>query len=137
MPSILKEVLESIHLFSPEQKHNMLFCLAPPQFCKSYRSNSFLVNIQSLLFSIKIIKEKDHENAADDLTFNCYLLLNMIHNKRSMLFFPISWREYDQVSNAKLFKQAFKILYILRSYTFSRGLFLKKNHSGDNKYDTN
>jgi glycosyltransferase involved in cell wall biosynthesis len=87
------------------------------------------------IFSINIIKEKDHSNASDDLTFNCYLLLNMIHKKRSMIFFPISWREHDQVSNAKLLKQAFKIIGILKSYTFHRSSFLQKNHSSFAKYE--
>ncbi len=53
---------------------------------------------------------------ADDLRFNVFLLLGMFDAGRSILFFPISWREDDQVSNVKMTSQALKTLAILRDY---------------------
>jgi hypothetical protein len=41
-------------------------------------------------------------------------------------FFPITWREDDQVSNVKLFRQAFKVWSLLMGYVFCRGAFLSR-----------
>ena len=60
---------------------------------------------------------------ADDLRFNVFLLLGMFDARRSILFFPISWREDDQVSNVKMTSQALRTLAILRDYTISRARF--------------
>jgi len=46
----------------------------------------------------------------DDLHFNPYLLLDMIDRQQRVGFFPISWREDDQVSNVKMMSQAFETL---------------------------
>lgn len=60
----------------------------------------------------------------DDLTFNYVMLLASYHARQTVRFFPISWREEDQVSNVKLFRQAFKVLGLLTSFFFRRGAFL-------------
>jgi len=46
----------------------------------------------------------------DDLYFNPYLLLHLIASGKSVAFFPISWREDDQVSNVKMVSQALRTL---------------------------
>lgn len=53
---------------------------------------------------------------ANDLTFNCYLLLHSISKKQDIRFFPISWREDDQISNVKLFRQARRTMGIAFNY---------------------
>lgn len=60
----------------------------------------------------------------DDLTFNYVMLLGSYYHKQKVKFFPISWREEDQVSNVKLFRQAVKVLRLLSGYLFRRGKFL-------------
>jgi dolichol-phosphate mannosyltransferase len=60
---------------------------------------------------------------ADDLRFSIFLLLGLFDAKRRVMFFPISWREDDQVSNVKLWSQASRTLAILRDYTFRRDSF--------------
>lgn len=56
----------------------------------------------------------------NDLTFNNKLLIDTIRTGARVDFFPISWQEIDQASNAKLFTQANKIIrLLLHSY---RGL---------------
>jgi glycosyltransferase involved in cell wall biosynthesis len=59
----------------------------------------------------------------DDLHFNPYLLLDMIGNGRSVHFFPISWREDDQVSNVKMISQALETLRAPLLYKFARTAF--------------
>jgi hypothetical protein len=59
----------------------------------------------------------------DDLHFNPYLLLDMIGSGRSVHFFPISWREDDQVSNVKMASQALETLRAPLLYAFKRRAF--------------
>jgi dolichol-phosphate mannosyltransferase len=72
------------------------------------------------LYGRKVFEAGDHRYAADDLTFNCFFLLRMIARDRHLAFAPIHWRESDQVSNAKLFRQAGKILKLLFDTLVSR-----------------
>jgi dolichol-phosphate mannosyltransferase len=63
----------------------------------------------------------------DDLHFNPYLLLDMFDRKQRVRFFPISWREEDQVSNVRMTSQALKTLGAAVRYAFARKAF----RSGD------
>ena len=56
----------------------------------------------------------------NDLTFNVYLLLYGIHSGSRFRFFPLSWREEDQVSNARFMKQSKRMLGLMGQYLFSR-----------------
>ena len=60
----------------------------------------------------------------DNLMFNCYMLLAAGPLGQSLRFFPISWREEDQVSNVKMFSQATKTLRMLLDFTFHKRSFL-------------
>lgn len=59
----------------------------------------------------------------DDLHFNPYLLLDMYDRGNRVMFFPISWREDDQVSNVKMASQALKTLGAATEFTFNRRRF--------------
>jgi dolichol-phosphate mannosyltransferase len=59
----------------------------------------------------------------DDLHFNPYLLLDMFDRRNKVTFFPISWREDDQVSNVKMVSQAVKTLGAAEKYALSRRRF--------------
>lgn len=80
------------------------------------------------LYSRKVIEAGDYIFAADNLTFHCYFLLKMFARGRNIVFFPITWREEDQVSNAKLFRQSWEIFRILLSYYFSKQKFLSSEY---------
>lgn len=56
----------------------------------------------------------------NDLTFNVYMLLYGIHSRSDFVFFPLSWREEDQVSNAKLWAQTRRMLGLVVRYVFRR-----------------
>ena len=51
-----------------------------------------------------------HRRFGDDLTFNYYLIFGMADRGLRLRFFPIHWREDDQISNVKLFSQARRTL---------------------------
>lgn len=52
----------------------------------------------------------------DNLMFNCYMLLAASLQRQSVRFFPILWREDDQVSNVKMVNQALRTLKLLCGY---------------------
>lgn len=61
------------------------------------------------LFALRDLDRTRYLNFADKLTFNYELILDLIHRKVSFAYIPITWREEDQVSNARnynIFKTA-------------------------------
>lgn len=80
------------------------------------------------IFAKSIFADPSLERYADDLRFNVYLLLGMIDRGRSFEFFPISWREDDQVSNVKIVSQSLKTLQILQEYSLKRAMFRTGEH---------
>jgi hypothetical protein len=78
------------------------------------------------LYRLAAFREFYYKTFPDDLTFNYVMLLASYHRRQTIRFFPISWREEDQRSNVKLFRQAFKVLGLLQSYFLARGAFLAR-----------
>lgn len=64
----------------------------------------------------------------DDLTWNVYLLYYAVWQKNRLAFFPLSWREEDQVSNAKVFRQGWRIIKLTAAYMRSP-LVLTRRHT--------
>jgi hypothetical protein len=64
----------------------------------------------------------------DDLHFNPYLLLDLYDRGRRVAFFPISWREEDQVSNVKMASQAMKTLGAAARYALARRDFRARDY---------
>jgi glycosyltransferase involved in cell wall biosynthesis len=82
------------------------------------------------LYRVEALKQSQWLGFANNLTFNYYMILASVFWKWKLRFFPISWREEDQVSNVKLTRQSMQVLGILGSYMFQRQAFLTENHSG-------
>lgn len=80
------------------------------------------------LYSTEMLKNEFFKRYSDTLMFNCYMLLANAYYKFHVLYFPISWREDDQVSNVKMFNQAMRTLKIAGGYFFSDK---KKYMAGD------
>lgn len=76
------------------------------------------------LYRMAAFRDFYYKSFPDDLTFNYVMLLASYHAGQTVRFFPISWREEDQISNVKLFRQAFKVLGLLTGFFFRRGSFL-------------
>ncbi len=80
------------------------------------------------LFRTAIFDDDWHLRYADDLTFNYYLILGLVHHRRTLRFFPITWREDDQVSNAKLTSQGQRMLRLLAGRVGSPRAFFAGEH---------
>ena len=70
------------------------------------------------IYKTNYFKDPFYLHFPDNLTFNVYTLFYGIWKKSKFGFFPIHWREEDQISNAKVFRQTFIILGFLLSYIF-------------------
>jgi dolichol-phosphate mannosyltransferase len=87
------------------------------------------------LFESKIFADKVYKNFPNNLTFDAHLLQYAIYKGYSINYFPITWSEEDQISNAKVLRQATIILRFFVEYFILRGKVFAKNKSGrDNDF---
>jgi len=80
------------------------------------------------LFRTAIFDDGWHLGYADDLTFNYYLILGLVWRGHKVSFFPISWREDDQVSNARLTSQGLRMLRLLWRRIVGPRAFFARDH---------
>lgn len=71
------------------------------------------------MYKTEMLKSKFYSKFSDNLMFNCYMLLANSAYNLNVKFFPISWREDDQVSNVRMFSQAIRTLKIAGGYLIS------------------
>lgn len=64
----------------------------------------------------------------DDLTFNYFLILGQSIRGWKLRFFPISWREEDQISNLRIVRQTKQLLKLLALFSVRREAFLFAEH---------
>lgn len=82
------------------------------------------------MYKTKYLSKRFYLSFPNSLTFNVYMLLYGIYSKSSMCFFPLTWKEEDQISNVKFIKQSIEILRLLFLYVFrKKELFSIKNNS--------
>lgn len=72
------------------------------------------------MYSVKMLENKFYHKFPDRLTFNYCMILASNYYKHNIKFFPITWREEDQVSNVKLTSQAFNVLKMLFKYFINK-----------------
>ncbi|MBO4309934.1 MAG: glycosyltransferase family 2 protein [Lachnospiraceae bacterium] len=84
------------------------------------------------MYSVKYLSSRFYMPFINSLTFYVYMLIYGVYSKSNFTFFPLTWREDDQISNAKFFKQSMEILKIVFRYTFSK----KKTFGIENEYST-
>lgn len=68
------------------------------------------------MYKVSYLKEKFYMNFPNNLTFNVYMLVYGVYCKSDFRFFPLSWKEEDQVSNAKVMKQSVEIMQLVFGY---------------------
>ena len=94
------------------------------------------------MYKVDYLKTGFYYSFINNLTFNVYMLIYGVHSKSKFTFFPLTWREDDQISNAKFFKQAKEIViitlkYILGKEKFSleENIYSKMSYTSDVIYD--
>ncbi len=71
------------------------------------------------MYSTEMLKSNYYFKFPDKLTFNYLMVLAIHYYHQNVKFFPITWREDDQVSNVKMVNQAFEVLKMLFKYMFN------------------
>lgn len=78
------------------------------------------------MYRVEMLKNKFYLKYPDNLMFNYCMVMAIQYYKQRAMFFPISWREDDQVSNVKLFSQAKRVLGMLASYMVNHKKFMER-----------
>ena len=68
------------------------------------------------MYDVSIFRDRFYLKFTDNLMFNCTMLLAASYYGYTMRYYPISWRETDQVSNVKMASQSVKTLKLLFDY---------------------
>lgn len=70
------------------------------------------------IYKTSMLKDKFFEKFPDNLMFNYVMILASHYYKHDLIFYPVSWREEDQVSNVKMMNQAITVLKMAGEYFF-------------------
>lgn len=81
------------------------------------------------LYSTGALRDRQWLRNSDDLTFNYQMILRSIAAGWTMRFFPLTWREADQVSNVRLVRQSVRAAKIALDYAVGRARHLAADHS--------
>ena len=71
------------------------------------------------MYSTKMLADSFFEKFPDNLMFNYVMILASHYYDHDIIFYPVSWREEDQVSNVKMVNQAINVLKMAFSYMFN------------------
>ena len=63
--------------------------------------------------------DQAYQHFPDDLTFNAYHLFYGLRTRRRVVFFPVTWREQDQISNARVMRQGMQLIAMMLRYILS------------------
>jgi hypothetical protein len=78
------------------------------------------------IYKTNYIVNKFYLGFPNNLTFNVYMLYYGIWINSKYKFFPLTWREEDQISNAKLFKQSQEMFVLSMQYLFAKKQLFSK-----------
>lgn len=87
------------------------------------------------LYSRKFMSDKRYLSFPNDLTFNVSLLFHSYFAGYKVKFFPLTWREEDQISNAKLFRQMRIILALSFKTLLNRNLVYQNAFHKEYNYE--
>lgn len=80
------------------------------------------------MYKVSILKDRFFTKYKDNLIFNYCMVMGSAYYKHKVAFFPIVWREDDQVSNVKMVSQAVTVLKLLASFVINKKKFVKEEH---------
>ena len=80
------------------------------------------------MYKLEILKNGFCNKYKDNLTFNYCMIMGSSYFMHNICFFPIIWREDDQVSNVKMMSQAFTVLKLLFSFMVNKKRFVESEH---------
>ncbi len=80
------------------------------------------------MYKTEIFESGFYEKYPDNLMFNYCMIMGSCHFGHRVCFFPVSWREDDQVSNVKMTSQALRVLGLLLDFAMNKSAFVRAEH---------
>lgn len=80
------------------------------------------------MYRVEKLESQFYIRYKDSLMFNYCMILGSSYYKHRIKFFPVVWREEDQVSNVKMVSQAMTVLWLLATYVFAKKRFITGEH---------
>lgn len=80
------------------------------------------------MYKVSALRDRFYMKYKDNLIFNYCMVMGSAYYKHKVKFFPIIWREDDQISNVKMVNQAITVLRLLWSYMINKKKFVKNEH---------
>lgn len=80
------------------------------------------------MYKTEILRDKFYLKYKDNLIFNYCMVMGSAYYKHKIKFFPIIWREDDQVSNVKMVNQAITVLKLLLIFVVNKKKFVEDEH---------
>ena len=77
------------------------------------------------MYKIDSIKSRYYFRYPDKMFFNDVMILGSSYYNQKIKYFPISWKEDDQVSNVKLFNFGLELLRMSFRYLFQRNTYMQ------------
>ena len=79
------------------------------------------------LYKVEALRSKYFLKYPDTLYFNDFMILASCYYRQKLLFYPISWREEDQVSNNKLWSFSVALLKMLGNYVIGKKSYMERD----------
>ena len=79
------------------------------------------------LYKVESLRSKYYLKYPDTLYFNDLMILASCYYKQNMMFYPISWREEDQISNNKLLNFSCSLLKMLWGYMKNKKQYIEQD----------
>ncbi len=89
------------------------------------------------IYSNKFLKNKIYLNFPNSMMFNPYLHFYSIVIKSNIVFFPIQWKEEDQISNVNFIGDTLKLCKIVFILLFNVNSLKSKKFEKEIKYSSN
>ncbi|MDE7312661.1 MAG: glycosyltransferase family 2 protein [Eubacterium sp.] len=83
------------------------------------------------MYKTDILKDQFYLKYKDNLVFNYCMVMGSAYYKHKVAFFPIVWKEDDQVSNVKMVRQATTVLRLLASFVLHKKKFMEAEHRSE------
>lgn len=80
------------------------------------------------MYRVGILENRFFYKYKDNLMFNYCMVMGSAYYRHKVRFFPIIWREDDQVSNVKMVNQAVTVLKLLGAYIVNKKKFVISEH---------
>ena len=87
------------------------------------------------VYNMKMLESKFYQRFTNGLTFNYYMMFYTVGIKASFKYFPLTWREEDQISNLNMMKHFIEFFFVLKNYLFNFNYFMNEYHCPVQKYE--